>query len=126
MPNPRRQGSITKKTILSRGQPAGYLVCFERSGERQVGYWIGKEFWGKGLATRALTALLGIVAVRPLHARVAKHNLASLQVLTKCGFVICGEDKLPFNANGEQIEEFVLVLATGQPGRIRNSATDAA
>lgn len=98
--------AVVRRSIVYRGRLAGYLVCFEREGERQVGYWIGKEFWGRGIASRALVEFLKCVRTRPLRARVVKHNAASLRVLEKCGFRICGEDRLP----GERLEEFVLQL----------------
>ena len=49
------------KTILFDGQVAGNIVSWDQSGEREVGYWIGKEYWGKGIATKALAEFLGIV-----------------------------------------------------------------
>ena len=74
------------KTILYGDQVAGNIVSWEQSGEREVGYWLGREFWGKGIATRALSLFLEQVLLRPLYAYVAKHNLASIRVLEKCGF----------------------------------------
>ena len=78
-------------TILLEGQVAGSIVSFAQSGKLQVGYWIGRSYWGQGIATKALSAFLGHVKARPLYAHVAKHNIASLRVLEKCGFTICGE-----------------------------------
>ena len=63
-----------------------------RSGEREVGYWIGKEYWGRGIATRALSESLDYLQTRPLYARVARHNVASIRVLHKCGFRISSEE----------------------------------
>ena len=74
--------SVTIQTILFCGQVAGNIVSFEQSGKREVGYWLGKDFWGKGIATRALSDFLGQVKVRPLYAYVAKQNIASRRVLT--------------------------------------------
>jgi RimJ/RimL family protein N-acetyltransferase len=85
--------TITKKTILFDGHVAGNTVSFEKSGEREVGYWIGREYWGKGVATRAVSTFLGHVKTRPLYAHVAKDNIASIRVLEKCGFKISGEDR---------------------------------
>src|SRR5512143_2787145 len=73
------------KTILYDEQVAGNIVSWDHSGEQEVGYWLGREYWGKGIATRALVALLEQVKTRPLYAYVAKHNLASIRVLEKCG-----------------------------------------
>ena len=101
--------SVILKTILFDGQVAGNIVSFVRSGEREVGYWIGKEYWGKGVATKALAAFLDYVKTRPLYAHVAKHNVGSRRVLEKCGFTIVREEKFS-NANGEEVEEFILIL----------------
>lgn len=105
-------GSITKKTVLFDGQVAGSVVVFVApwSGKLEVSYWIGKAFWGKGIATKALSELLGSLKTRPLYARVAKDNLASIRVLEKCGFTVSGYKKGFANARGEEIEEVVLEL----------------
>lgn len=84
--------TVTARTILFGDSVAGNVGCFEHRGERQVGYWIGREFWGQGIASRALTLLLDEVALRPLWARVVPHNVGSIRVLEKCGFVRVGED----------------------------------
>jgi RimJ/RimL family protein N-acetyltransferase len=76
------------RTVLLDGQVAGYVVAFDFEGRREVGYWIGRTFWGKGVATRALRAFLEEVNERPIYAGVADHNVASIRVLEKCGFTI--------------------------------------
>ena len=80
------------KTILYDDQVAGNIVSWEHSGEREVGYWLGREFWCQGIATRALSLFLEHVTTRPLYAHVAKHNLASRRVLEKCGFTIASKE----------------------------------
>jgi RimJ/RimL family protein N-acetyltransferase len=114
-------GDHTKinKTILLNERVAGYVACFEQFGEREVCYWIGKEYWGRGIATKALSDFLGYVKVRPLYARVAKDNIASLRVLEKCGFTISGEDKGFSNARGEEVEEFILKLRANEKEEAR-------
>jgi RimJ/RimL family protein N-acetyltransferase len=102
--------TITTKTIVFGGNVAGHIASFERLGQPEVTYWIGKEYWGNGVATRALLAFLELAQVRPLYARAAKDNVASLRVLEKCGFVITGQDKGFSNARGEEVEEFILTL----------------
>jgi RimJ/RimL family protein N-acetyltransferase len=96
--------TVIKKTILLAGHVAGNVVSWEQPGERLVGYWIGKEYWGKGVATRALSEFLGYVKTRPLYARVAKRNVASIRVLEKCGFTISGEDR------AGDVEELIMRL----------------
>jgi RimJ/RimL family protein N-acetyltransferase len=103
-------GAITKKSILLDGQVAGYVVSFERFGKPEVSYWIGRQYWGQGLATKALSEFLKEFSQRPLYARAAKDNMASIRVLEKCAFEIVSEDKGFANARGREIEEFILVL----------------
>jgi len=97
------------KTILRDGQVAGCILSWEMEGEREVGYWLGKEYWGKGIATQAVAEYISIVKTRPLMAHVARHNIGSRRVLEKCGFKVIGEDKYT-NPAGIEVEEFVLKL----------------
>jgi RimJ/RimL family protein N-acetyltransferase len=109
-------GSIVKKTILLDGEVAGNIGCYESAGRREVGYWIRRDLWGKGIATRALAVLLEQVAHRPLYAHAARHNLASIRVLEKCGFTLEGEDTSPAPDGGAPVEELVFILAGKTPG----------
>jgi RimJ/RimL family protein N-acetyltransferase len=83
----RANDSALQWTIVADGEVAGNIGCWEDGGQKFVGYWIGRAFWGQGLATRALTELAGLVDERPLRAHVVEHNVASIRVLEKCGFV---------------------------------------
>ena len=80
------------RTILLDGEVAGNIGSWPQDGTRFVGYWIGKEHWGKGVASRALAAFLQLVTERPVRAHVVKHNAASIRVLEKCGFRLERED----------------------------------
>jgi RimJ/RimL family protein N-acetyltransferase len=99
------------KTILFNGKVTGSVSSYEEEGKPEVTYWLGREYWGKGIATWALKELLASHSQkRPMYARVAKDNLASRRVLEKCGFKIIGEDKGFANARGQEIEEYLLEL----------------
>ncbi|MBA2392490.1 MAG: GNAT family N-acetyltransferase, partial [Ktedonobacteraceae bacterium] len=90
---------------------AGSVLSYvDEDGQIEVSYWIGKPYWSKGIATRALSAFLKHIKVRPLYARAAKDNSASLRVLEKCGFTRIGEGQGFSNARGEEVEEFILRL----------------
>jgi RimJ/RimL family protein N-acetyltransferase len=102
--------AIVAKTIVVGGQVAGHVARFEMFGKPHVAYWVGREYWGTGVATRALAAFLETVTDRPLYARVASDNRASLRVLEKCGFAITGRDTGYAHARGEEVEEFLLML----------------
>ena len=69
------------QTILCNGQVAGSVSSYEEAGKPEVTYWLGKEYWGKGIATWALTEFLAHHnPTRPIYARVAKDNLGSRRV----------------------------------------------
>ena len=82
-----RQDAISK-AIVYEGKVAGDALSWEQDGRRLIGYWLGREYWGKGLATRALAELVSVIADRPLHAWVATSNVGSVRVLEKNGFVL--------------------------------------
>jgi RimJ/RimL family protein N-acetyltransferase len=96
------------RTILVDDWVAGNIGSWSQVGVRLVSYWIGKEHWGKGVATRALAMFLNLVTERPLYAHVAKHNVASIRVLEKCGFSLEREES--DEISGEDVAELVLVL----------------
>ncbi len=102
--------TVTIQTILYDGQVAGSVLSYVESGGTEVSYWIGREFWGRGIASRALAAFMVQKKERPLYARAAKDNAGSLRVLEKNGFVIVGEDKGFANARGVEVEEYLLKL----------------
>lgn len=103
--------TVTTKAIVDEAKVAGNIGCWETDGRRYVGYWLGREFWGKGLATAALAELVEEVTARPLYAWVATSNVASRRVLEKCGFVEIGSRAEHDEKLGETVEELLLELA---------------
>ncbi|MFO0597704.1 MAG: GNAT family N-acetyltransferase [Myxococcaceae bacterium] len=71
---------------LDGGVIAGNVCAWAADGKWWLGYLLGREFWGRGLATAAVRAFLPTVTARPLFADVAKANVPSQHVLEKCGF----------------------------------------
>lgn len=102
--------SMTLQTILVDGEIAGHIEHFPLFGLPSVGYWIGKEFWGKGITTTALGIFLEKITERPVYARVAHDNKGSIRVLEKNGFVRTGEDQGFANARGCEIKEYIYCL----------------
>jgi RimJ/RimL family protein N-acetyltransferase len=97
--------SALTMTIVCDGEVAGNIGCWQADGDTLVGYWIGRQFWGRGLATQALAELLAMVETRPVHAHVVSGNAASIRVLEKNGFVEVGRHEA-----GDGIVELVLEL----------------
>ena len=106
----------TIRTILFDGQVVGNIASWERDHQRFVGYWIGKSYWGKGVATQALSAFLEVVKARPIYAHVAKHNIGSVRVLEKCGFTMCREETESLDPPSDGVEELVFKLSTTEDG----------
>lgn len=82
--------------------PVGVIGMFEDSDPMpETGYWIGREFWGRGYATEALEgALLWASRKWKRRALVAGHfadNPASGRVLEKAGFLYTGETRSAFS-----------------------------
>jgi RimJ/RimL family protein N-acetyltransferase len=101
----RDETNLTR-TVVVDGNVAGNVGSWlERPERRLIGYWIGREYWGRGIATSALSAFLGEVGERPLFARVAEHNVASIRVLEKCGFAVTNDEDPPPDDFGDDVEE---------------------
>ena len=101
--------ALTLRTIVFEGQVAGYISSWQEDNQRLVAYWIGKNFWGKKIASQTLAEFLHIVTTRPLFAHVAIHNIASIRVLEKCGFTISSDETKSSTAS-DGVEEVVMKL----------------
>lgn len=71
---------------------AGYeLGLHERSHSAEIGYWLGEAYWGRGIASAALSALTGYAfkrhGLRRIFATIYAPNAASVRVAEKCGYV---------------------------------------
>jgi RimJ/RimL family protein N-acetyltransferase len=99
-----------QRTVLLDGDVVGSAAVYGEPDEREVTYWIDRAYWGRGIATAALRALLAEVPQRPLYARAAADNAGSVRVLEKCGFRVSAQARGFANARGAEIDELVLVL----------------
>ncbi len=105
-------------TILADDTVVGNVVHWEAAGEPNIGYWLGKAHWGKGIATRAVAQFLAKIETRPVYAHVAKHNVASMRVLQKCGFQLAPEHRC------DDGEEVVMELRSERCATAANAHTE--
>ncbi|WP_250029421.1 GNAT family N-acetyltransferase [Paractinoplanes maris] len=77
---------VSARTVLAGGEIAGNVVSWWQGEHREVGYWLGQAFWGRGVGTRAVTLYLDVEPVRPLTATADVGNTASIRLLERCGF----------------------------------------
>jgi RimJ/RimL family protein N-acetyltransferase len=100
------------RTVVAGAEVAGSILRWRDPAlpGPEVSFWLGREHWGKGIATRALEQFLPLVPERPLFGRCAADNVGSRRVLEKCGFVVGAEERGFANARGAEVAELVLGL----------------
>jgi RimJ/RimL family protein N-acetyltransferase len=106
----RADRTVVLRTIVADGVVAGNIVSWQQGGQWLVGYWIGREHWGGGVATSALALFVDEVPTRPFYAHVAVTNTGSIRVLEKCGFTRDRAQEANAPAPEDGIEEYVFVL----------------
>ncbi len=106
------------------GAAIGCVGISERSpGAPELGYWLGKPYWGKGLMTEAARGLIALSfrvgLAGTLHATALRANPASRRVLEKCGFLPNGEAVIPAPARGGSlmVDQFSL-SGLARPARL--------
>ena len=98
------------RTVLDGDRVVGHAAVYGPPEEREVTYWIDRQFWGRGIATAALAALIRLEPARPLFAHAAADNTGSIRVLEKCGFVVRGHAQGFAHARDGDIDEVLLTL----------------
>lgn len=111
----RADHSVLTRAIVVDDEVAGTIGSWGDSDEREITYWVGRSYWGRGIATAAVGMFLAVERHRPLHARVAHDNVGSRRVLEKCGFRVVGTDRGFAEARAAEIEELVLRLEEPRP-----------
>ena len=102
----RDSDDSTALVIEVDGKVVGSISSWTNEGEREVTYWIGREHWGRGIATRALAEFLADVErTRPIQASTADDNVGSQRVLEKCGFRRVGVGRAFATSRGEELDE---------------------
>ncbi|MGI4736253.1 MAG: GNAT family N-acetyltransferase [Janthinobacterium lividum] len=104
--------TITMRTIKVNDAIVGSIAKFVMENDAEITYWIGRKFWGKGIATAALKALLKIEQIRPIYGRVAFDNYGSQKCLERCGFLKIGQEQGFANARQIKIAEFIYKLSS--------------
>jgi len=80
----------------------------------EIGYWLGEQFWGRGIATEALTAVTEYAFKNfdlcRLYAHVFEWNPASARVLEKAGYDFEGRLKKSVTKNGQTIDQLMYAI----------------
>ena len=112
----RARDGILSLVVTENGGFAGTIASFTVDGDREVSYWLARHAWGRGIATEALRLLVSREPERPLFARVAAHNAASIAVLEKNGFTEVSRNTEFAPGLGRETEEIVYALLPALDG----------
>jgi len=81
-----------------------------------LGYWLGEEFWGRGIMTEVVSAVVNYcfdkLPLDRIHAEVYSNNPASARVLEKAGFVLEGRLRKNVVKEGEILDSLLYARTT--------------
>ncbi|XVJ59673.1 MAG: GNAT family N-acetyltransferase [Tepidisphaera sp.] len=101
---------VTPRVVVADGSIVGAVNISPHEGLSAIGYWIAREWWGRGVATRAVGMMLREFTRRPLIATASAANLPSIRVLEKHGFVVVDRRATPETPRTVARETVTLVL----------------
>jgi RimJ/RimL family protein N-acetyltransferase len=105
-----RDPSVMALAVTEGCEVLGYVASFDDEGLRLIGYWIGRQHWGRGIGRSAVSLFLERESTRPLHAHVARTNLASIRILERCDFRVVGTASAAAATGGVEVEELIFRL----------------
>ncbi len=85
----------------------------------EIGYWLGRPYWGRGYATEAVRAMTAFAAdLGPVIANHFVDNPASGRVLQKAGFAYTGETQMKFSlARGKSVLSLAMERAASEQAK---------
>ncbi len=92
--------------ITVEDRVVGCVSLLDIAGEEaELGYWVGVPYWGRGIATKAVGAVVACaferLSLKRIHARVLSRNKASARVLLRLGFIHSGNEFTTCGYRGE-------------------------
>jgi len=111
------QQPVTNMAVIYNGYIAGSIGVMTKEDvyrkSIEIGYFLGEQYWGKGIATIAVAQLLEFIKsnfnVIRIYAEVFGHNKASMKVLEKNGFHLEGIRKKAVIKNNVIMDDYVWV-----------------
>jgi [ribosomal protein S5]-alanine N-acetyltransferase len=106
----RRKGSrALELAIVIDGEAAGCIAIFPKGHTAEIGYWLGRAYWGRGIMTEAVKAItkygfdeLGLIRI---HASTFPQSKASMRVLEKAGYKFEGVLRKNIKKGDKYIDE---------------------
>lgn len=92
----------------------GYLYLDQENKKTEIGYWLGKEYEGKGIITKSIKVLInhafGELQLHKIEIGVARENIRSLAIPEKLGFIREGELRDYEYINGKFLDRVIYGL----------------
>ena len=101
---------VNYQTIIIGSDIIGSIAKFMMGNDAEITYWIDRNYWGRGIATKALNQFLVMEKTRPIFGRVVNDNYGSQKVLEKCGFTKIGTECGFANARQTVVEKYIYKL----------------
>ena len=99
----------------------GIGLYLQENGIYELGYWLGEEYWGQGIATEASRAMLAFGFNKLKQTRIEAcyldGNDASANVLKKLDFVNLGETMRFCKLHNKEMKDYLMYL---EPERFQN------
>lgn len=80
----------------------------------ELGYWLGKDYWGQGIMTNVIKDIVGLAfdkfTINRIYAKPFETNFASHRVLEKAGFILEARFKKTVIKNGELLDELFYAI----------------
>jgi ribosomal-protein-alanine N-acetyltransferase len=110
----KKTGTLNFAIVVNGQAVGGIRLIFKddvylRTAE--VGYWLGEEFWGRGIMTEAVKALTEYAfshfKILRIYAPVFEWNHASMKVLEKAGYMLEARLKKNVTKEGKTVDELI-------------------
>jgi ribosomal-protein-alanine N-acetyltransferase len=117
-----KENGAATRVIAFREELVGLVGITPQNGWRdhlgEIGYWVGTDYWGKGIATSALKQMtdygFGSLRLRKLYAPILAANLASMRVVAKCGYELEGILKSEVQKKGRFYDIYQFAKTVGR------------
>lgn len=106
----RASEEVIFRVVEVDGRPVGSISVFGLDTDPELSYWIARDWWGRGVASSALEAILAEYQRRPITARAVDDNARSIRVLRKHGFRPVGTDRGFAPGRDEGVDETIFRL----------------
>ena len=108
----RRKGSLTKEFAIEiDGEAVGCVAIYPKGHRAEIGYWLGRAYWGKGIMTEVVKTItkygFNELGLRRMHASTFRNSKASMRVLEKAGYKFEGILRKNIKKGDKLIDEYL-------------------